>query len=137
MASNDFNQRKLPAEAPFRSWSFLIITLMSLGCISVDSVIVWKYPTSSASFFGDVLVMALILGSWTTAFQYHKKAHKLDREWNMSGLAMEKANPEVESNSVLDEALSSANRAIDSVLFNMSMAILVLLVEVLFPLMRR
>jgi hypothetical protein len=136
MANNNLNQRKLTTEAPFRSWDFLIDTLICLGCIAVGSVIVWKYP-SPRLLAGDLLVMAWISGSWRAAFRYRKKAHELSREQNSFGLASEETNPEVESNSVLHEALSSANRAVGIILSYMSIAILVLLIQILLLLMRR
>jgi hypothetical protein len=81
--------------------------------------------------------MAWIWGSWIAAFRYRKKAHELSRQQNRSGLAIEETKPEVESDSFLDEALSSANRAVDTILFYMSMAILVLLSQILFLSLRR
>jgi len=136
IASNDASQQKLPIEAPFRSWSFLGTSLNCLACIVMGGILVWKYPVSSASLLCDVLVMGWIWGSWRTAFFYQKKAHELSRKQDRLGLAIE-GESRVDSNSTLDEALRSATRAMDHVLFLMSMAVLMLLVEILFLVLRR
>ena len=134
IASNDASQQKLPIEAPFRSWSFLGTSLNCLACIVIVGILAWKYPVSSASLLCDVLVMGWVLGSWRTSFRYQKKAHELSRK--RLGLAIE-GESRIDSNSALDDALRSATRAMDYVLFLMSMAVLLLLIDILFLVLRR
>src|SRR5260370_34655205 len=95
----------------------------------MGGILVWKYRVASASLLCDVLVMGWIWGSWRTAFFYQKKAHELSRKQDRLGLAIE-GESRVDSNSTLDEAVRSATRAMDHILFVLSMAALMLLVEI-------
>jgi hypothetical protein len=112
-----------------------MVTLICLACIFAESVVTWKYPRS-ISPFGNFLVIGWILCGWFAAFRYRKKAHELFREQNRCELAIERTETAIGPNSVLDSALPAANRAIDTVLLLTSLAILVLLGQILFILSR-
>jgi type VI protein secretion system component VasK len=123
------DERNPLVEAPLRSWSFLSSTLICLACISIAAVIVWKY-SGSRTLIGNVLVMVWILSGWVAAFRYRRRAYQLFGDQKISQLAVEKSPHDLtESRSIAYEALRAANHAIDTVLFQMALGMLVLLVE--------
>jgi len=131
-AKNGSDRQKLDIEAPLRSWSFLSVTLVCLGCILAEGVLAWKYSTSTLQF-ANVPVAIWILAGWLNGFRYRKTAHELFREPpTTTELAIEKPASEIEPAPDIGQALHEANRAIDNVLFYTSLAILMLLVQVFF-----